>query len=101
MLEICNPIPLKKEFNLDEVIIVEIKKQIRANNKYIGSAVEMVFFSSERSSLVKTRYRDKPLIPIFNMSLMMLQSLFLSIKILPENFPFAFPKCFKLLYYGV
>ena len=101
MLEICNPIPLKNEFNLDEVIIVEIKKQIRANNKYIGLAVEMVSFSLERSILVKTRYRDKQLIPIFNMSFTMLQSLFLSIKILPENFPSAFLPCFKKPYYYV
>lgn len=72
--------PLKNEFKREEVIIVETKKQRNAASKKTGLADEIASFRSLRFTFVKTRYKDKPLIPNFRMSLTMLHSLFFSIK---------------------
>lgn len=72
--------PLKKEFRREDVMIVEITKHRNAANRYAGLAFATAVCNAPRSTFVNTRYRDKLLIPNFKMSLVMLQSLFFSIK---------------------
>ncbi len=78
--EIISPMPLKKVFSLDDAIIWETRNAKNAKNRKIGLELLNASFKSLNSTFVETKYKDNPVIVIFNRSLVMFQIFFLSIK---------------------
>ncbi len=75
-----NPIPLKKVFSRDAEMICEITNATKAKNRKRGFDSLNASFRSFTSTFLDTRYRDNPVIDIFNRSLTSFQLFVLSIK---------------------
>jgi len=75
-----NPIPLKKVFSREEEITWEITNAMKARNKNKGLDFSKASLRSLNSTFLDTRYKERPVIEIFNRVLTMFQIFFFSIK---------------------